>query len=300
MNQKYSHIPDAPLSLKLLGLSQRIASFCTGAFECFQSAVFMGLIDDKVFRKWDTYPYHENPGSVDSLKDMERGFKDWEQKIVDDHASHHGLTLVIAAGGGREAVALKKRGSFVEGIEFDADLAASTNEVLETGQWQIPVTHQPHFEVPEPAEGYDTVFIGRLYLSYIYDRTVRIESLKKVRMAMKEDGILIFGYYMRPEDPKAGLARSFRLQAPIANLLRKIRGKNNQQRVEIGNHLDPYIPNFHQHFIEQEVTDELREAGFDMIEQGKTWFGWAAASPAKIPESLSETSKPDHGLAVSV
>jgi|GEM_PF-3178033 len=298
MKQKYSHISDAPLSLKLLGFSQQLASFCTGAFECFQSAAFMGLIDDKVFRKWDTYPYHENPGSVDSLKDVEKGFEDWEQKIVDDQASNHGSTLVIAAGGGREAVAFKNRGSRVEGIEFDADLAASTNEVLK--EKEIPVEHQPHFEIPEPAETYNTVFIGRLYLSYIYDRTVRIEFLKKVRAAMKDDGVLIFGYYMRPEDPKAGLARSFRLQAPIANFLRKISGRKKQQRVEIGNHLDPYIPNFHQHFIEEEVRDELREAGFDTIEQGKTWFGWAAASPVKTPESLSKTSKPDLELAVSV
>jgi hypothetical protein len=104
---------------------------------------------------------------------------------------------------------------------------------------------------------------------------------------MKDDGVLIFGYHTRPENRNAALAISFRLQVPIANLLRKIRGRKDQQPIEIGNHLYPHTANFHHNFVEQEITDELRQAGFEVLEHGNTWFGWTAARVTKIEEKPS-------------
>jgi len=281
----------SPPSLKFLRCSQRLASLFTGIYEGIQSAIFMGLIDDSIFQHWDSYPYHESPDESTNLGDLNDGFEDWERELVENCASHHGSTLVIGAGGGREALALKKRGAHVESIEYNFQLAMSTDAALKKLGVEIPLWHEPRFQIPEPDEAYDTVFVARLYLSYIHDRNRRIEFLKRVRSVLKDDGVLIFGYFIRPENARTNLSRSFRFQAVLANLIRRIRGKIKQFPVEVGDHLDPHIPLYHHHFIEQEITAELHEAGFRVLESGHSWFGWTAAGPAEISQSHPGNSK---------
>ncbi len=300
MRQSHPIPNSAPFALKLLGLSRRIASIFTGIFEGVQSAVFMGLIDDEVFQNWDSYPHHDNLADARSLDSVEMGFEKWEQDLVENHASHHGSSLVIGAGGGREAFALKKRGSHVEGIEYNFQLASATRDIFNNMAIEIPVWHQSRFEIPEPSEPYDTVFIARLYLSYIHDRHRRIEFLKRIHAVLKSDGVLIFGYFTRPENPRANLSRSFRLQALLANFIRTLRRCRKSFPVEVGDHLDPHIPLYHHHYIGAEVTSELKEAGFDIIESGQSWFGWTAASPTKVSNKKSGRSKPDLELAAQI
>ena len=174
-------------------------------------------------------------------------------------------------------MALKNRGSHVEGQEFDVDLAASTSTALENAGIQIPIQQVPKFEVRGEPKSFETVFIARLYLSYIHDQNRRIEFLKKVRKLLADDGVLIFGYFTRPEDPSENFARIFRFQPYVANFFRSLRGKSEEFPVETGDHLDPHIPLYHHHYIEKEVEEELEAAGFKTIEHGRSWFGWTAA-----------------------
>lgn len=269
-----------PLAVRLLSLAQRGAGLLNRLSETLISALFMGLIDDEEFQKWDVYPHQGSSGPDDLLNGMAEGFQPWEKQVFEAAGSpKSGKALVIGAGGGRESVALSREGLEVDGIEYCSELAEYTQSALEQESIDISVTSPDRFEVPGEKGTYDAVFIGRYYFSYIHDRNERIEFLESLREVLRDDAVVMFSYFDRPEDPSSNLARLFRVQTPIANFLRKIRGKG-AQHVEVGDHLDPNTPVFHHHFIRSEIESELKGAGFSATEHGFfTYGGWTVASP---------------------
>lgn len=239
--------------------------------EAVQSGIFMGLVDDQAFQSFDTYPFDESK-PMDVAAEAESGLESWERHIVREHFADVRSVLVVAAGGGRELIELDKLGFKATGIEYGRELHEATRRELILQSCGATIVRSERFDVPRVEHVYDAAFIARKFLSHVHNRQVRIELLTNIRRTLRPDAKLVIGFYTRDRDTWA-----FRMQAGLANTLRKLRGVR-ESPVEVGDHLDTESPLYHHHYVWEELRDELREAGFTPVEHGTTWFGWAVAS----------------------
>jgi hypothetical protein len=180
--------------------------------------------------------------------------------------------LLIAAGGGRVLLGLCGRKHNVQAIEYGPLLCEATNGMLRDLECPAAVTAARRWEVPADGE-VDAAFVARHYLSHIRGRANRVEFLRNVRGALSSSATLVVSYYVRERG-----ARVFAAQARLANFLRACRCSRDPH-IETGDHIDPESPLLHHHYTADELHDELREAGFEVLEQEASWFGWAIARP---------------------
>ncbi len=249
--------------------TQKLAAW----IEVLQSGIFMGFVDDSTFQAFDTYPFDETK-PLDVAAETERGLEAWERQIAHEHLANAKSVLVVAAGGARELVGLSELGYATTGIEYGRELCEATRRELTKRSSKAAIHWSERFEVPRGAKLYDAAFVARKFFSHVHDRACRVELLANIRRTLRPDAPLVLSFYTRDHDTLA-----FRLQAGLANGLRKLRGQR-EFPVEVGDHLDPHSPLFHHHFVWEELRDELRDAGFTPVEHETTWFGWCIARPA--------------------
>lgn len=267
--------------------------------ESIHSAVFMGLIDDSTFQEYDSYPYGSWDGGLQVGDDADEPLPLWFRNWIVQLPANSRI-LVVGAGGGRELRLLHKLGHTVYGLEFDVDLALHTRAFLEKepATATVPVFNVDRFEVPEFPERFDAVVISRFFLSYVHNRSRRIQFLSLLRGVLRENGQLAADYFIRPENPKSGGALAFRIQRPIANFLRALRGRG-FSRVETGDHLDPKLPLFHHHYTGEEIESELISSGFETVSNDKSWFGWSVAKPKPHIRTEVKMTPSRAGMTVS-
>ncbi len=258
------------IGIKSLMYSQSLIRILGNWVEAVQSGLFMGLLSDEQFQCFDTYPFENSP-TVDLTMEAELGLEPWEHRIAQQHLANKQSLLVVAAGGNRELLGFSALGHGIAGIEYAENLCKASQLALRDSQHDVTIELADRFSVPGSSDFYDGAFIARKYLSHVHDRSKRIEFLSNLRRVLKKDAILAFGYYIREHD---GL--SFRAQAFVANLMRKMRGRG-KQIVEVGDHLDPDTPLYHHHFVLDEVRSELQQAGFELVKHENDWFGSAVA-----------------------
>ena len=250
--------------------------------EAIQSGIFMGLVDDEAFQGFDTHPFDETE-PLDVSAEIELGLERWERQIVLEHLADAKSILVIAAGGARELVGLHELGYDTTGIEYGRPLCEASRRELARRECSATIQWCERFDVPRGDELYDAAFVARKFLSHVHDRRRRIELLRKVRQTLCANATLVVACYTRERGTLA-----FRMQAALANFLRKLRGQRDFP-VEVGDHLAPESPLYHHHYARNELRDELRAAGFATIEEDTTWFGWAVART--IPPAELETNE---------
>lgn len=256
--------------IRWLQRSQSCVRILGNWVEAIQSGLFMGLIDKQNFQYFDTYPFNESE-EIDLSRETQLGLEPWERQIEQQHLTGKENLIVIAAGGNRELVGFQELGYNAVGIEYGIGLCEASEQALIASGNQPSIVHADRFLISGAADSYDAAFIARKYLSHVHDRTVRVKFLQNIRNVLSQDAILACGYYTREHD---GLA--FRAQALVANALGKLLGRTDQT-VETGDHLDPDTPLYHHHYTLDEVRSELQEAGFEVVDHGNEWFGWAVA-----------------------
>ncbi|MCA9121320.1 MAG: class I SAM-dependent methyltransferase [Planctomycetaceae bacterium] len=250
-------------------LTQKLVAWA----EAIQSGIFMGLVDDSDFQAFDTYPFDETK-PINVANEANFGLEPWEKQAIHEHLTQAQSVLVVAAGGARELLGLSELGYDATGIEYGRELCASSQRELSIRKSSAAIYDSERFQVPPGDRPYDAAFIARKFLSYIHNRDRRIEFLASIHRVIRPRAPLVFGYYTRDRDTLA-----FRLQAALANLLRKLRGRRDYP-IEVGDHIDPHAPLYHHHYVWEELREELREAGFVPIEHQTSWFGWAVARSA--------------------
>lgn len=251
--------------------------------EAIQSGLFMGLVDDETFQPFDTFPFDESK-TLDVRDEAARGLEPWERHVARQHLADVKSILVVAAGGVRELVGFHELGFETTGVEYGRQLCEASQRELTRRECSATIQWSERLAVPHGAEPFDAAFVARKFLSHVHDRRRRIELLTNIRDTLRPGATLVVACYIRPRDTLA-----FRMQAALANMLRKLRGRRGCP-VEVGDHLDPDTPLYHHHFVWQELSDELREAGFSTVEHETTWFGWAVAQAASADDQHSDSS----------
>lgn len=277
------------LGIHCLSLAQSVRQWVVRLWETLESAFAISLIRQDTFRQFDTYPFDETD-SIDidlSNADLEK----WERDAVDDYFPDSGSVLVVAAGGGRELVSLERLGYDATGVEFGERLHQASEHALRDHESACRIFHALRYELPEIGNALDAAFIARSFLSNVAGRRNRIELLKSIGEQIKPGAPLFVSYYICDK------GATFRLQATIANLVRKLIGRG-QHVVEVGDHVDPESFLYHHHYADAELVQELKEAGYEVTEQKSTWLGWAVARSVQTADTPKLNSE-DH-VPVSV
>lgn len=267
--------------------SQWVTRKLSSWIEAIQSGIFMGLVDDESFQAFDTFPFDETE-PLDVSAETERGLEPWERHVAREFLADAKSILVVASGGARELVGLHELGYDTTGVEYGRQLCEASRQELALRDCRATIQCCERFHIPRAEEPYDAAFVARKFLSHVHDRRRRIELLANIRRTLRPDATLVVACYTRQRDTLA-----FRMQAALANVLRKLRGRR-EFPVEVGDHLDPETPLYHHHFVWEELRDELREAGFTPVEHGTTWFGWAVARNVPADEQRQDTPSDDH------
>lgn len=198
-------------------------------------------IDERFYDR--NAPYH---GDAHNLG----GLFPWEEAALEAFGGCRRV-LVIGAGGGREVLALARRGLEVEGYECNAALVAYAREFLPRQGCAAPVRHLPRDEVPAAGEPFDGVILGWSAYTLIPGRAHRISLLRRLRPLVRAGGPVLLSFGTRATD-----GPRFRVSAVVANGIRAVLRR---ERVEPG---DALAPNFVHYFSAAEIAAELREAGW--------------------------------------
>lgn len=190
-------------------------------------------------------PYH---GDAHNLL----GLMAWEEAALEHSFGGCRRLLVLGAGGGREVLALARRGYEVEGYEPNQALVAYAADFLPRQGCAATVRHLAREAVPAAGEPFDGIILGWGAYMLMPGRNLRVDLLRRLLPLIKPGGPILLSFWTRPGD-----GARFRLSAAVANALRV---PLRRERVLVG---DALQPNYVHYFIPGEIATELRMAGWE-------------------------------------
>jgi hypothetical protein len=198
-----------------------------------------------------------------------QGLFDWERRAVETHFRSGGSIGLMAAGGGREVLALRRLSFRVDAWECQPDFVIAANELLVAEGYEPSVTYAPRNAVPTGTNVYDGLIIGWGAYTLIRGRARRVALLRELRTKLETGAPMLLSFFTRrPSDVQ------FRIAAAVGNLLRRSLGR---EQVEQGDHLEP---NFVHRFVERELAAELAAGGFELEYFAAAPYGHAIARAA--------------------
>jgi SAM-dependent methyltransferase len=228
------------------------AWFRAGALlRAVHEGAWLGLLRRADLHEVDEHFYHGNAiyqGEAHNL----RGLMPWEETALQEFGAG-GRLLVLGAGGGREVLALSRRGYEVVGYECNEGLADFAARFLPAQGCDARIHHLPRDAAPPAAGGpFDGIILGWGAYTLMAGRAHRTDLLRRLRPLAKPGGLLLVSFYTRYD-----ATSRFRVAAAVANGIRTVLLR---ERAELG---DALSPNFVHYFTAQEIAAELREAGWE-------------------------------------
>lgn len=220
---------------------------------CFHGIV-LGLGSERLFHAIDEHFYNEWVGYTDdayNLKDL----SGWEEAAIQQHFPAEGRVVVTAAGGGREVIALRRRGLDVDGFECNPKLAEYGTRLLRDQGHDGQVSLAPRDRWPAPDGSYAGAVVGWGSYMLIPGRDRRIAFLRGARACLPDGAPVLVSFFHRKADNGY-----FRVVRAVGGLLRRVRGR---APVEMG---DCLVPNYAHYFTRAEIAGELAAAGFQMVD----------------------------------
>lgn len=209
--------------------------------------------------------YYSNPAIVSNWsKAAAVGLRPEEEMLLDRFAPSVGKALVLGCGGGREAIALAKRGWEVVAVDNSPALIAEAKANGSQSGVEVDWRCQDVTEerALDPAGRFDLVcLLGQLY-TLIPGRRSRVELLKSCRRMLKLEGICLVTFNtVLPPSPGERMAQACR------KLLAWLVWGNRE--CQLGDHWF-YGQAFHHFFSSlEEVLEEAALAGLVMMEGNK-------------------------------
>jgi len=115
-----------------------------------------------------------------------------------DHLTPPGRLLLLGVGGGREAIALARRGFAVTGVDFAPALAAAAARTAQEAGIAITVEVREVTGLRPPASRFDAVwFSGTLYAA-LPSRALRVGLLRRLAASLRPGGGLVCQVHCDP------------------------------------------------------------------------------------------------------
>lgn len=238
-------------------------------FQTVFNGVWLGILSYQNLNKIDEVYYNDTkPYFSDDYN--KKGLNDWEQGMVNNYFQNYHNIMLIGAGGGREVYGLQKMGYTVDAFECNPKLLEFGNKFLIEEGLTPSIKYLERDESPESKDKYDGIIIGWGTYMLIQGRNRRIALLKNLRSMIKDDGRILLSFLTRTRD-----SRELINTARIGNIFRFLLRR---ERLQIG---DTIVLTYIHYFNEKELSEELKEAGFDMIYYAKKPYGHAVAEAKK-------------------
>jgi hypothetical protein len=193
------------------------------------------------------------------------GFFGWEKDAIAGYFRDRKRLLVLAAGGGREVLALLRLGYQVEGFETNPNLVLAANELLREERFDPAVRLIARDEGPNTETAYDGIVVGWGMYMHIQTRKLRIALLRQLRTQIRATCPLLLSF-----SPRYSTPRQYYASAKVANAIRH--ALRREPAAEVGDWL---IPHYIHHFTQDEVVSELAEGGFDCVHYSTEDFAHA-------------------------
>ncbi len=262
-----------PALLRAVAGTTRFTERLAAGSRTLFNGLWLGVLTDDELAAIDL-DYYTSSAAYRTAEWNERGLFDWEQLAVDRHFGGCRRIVVLAAGGGREVLALLRAGFDAVGYEPHPDLAAFGRDLL-AGHGHPDRLHlSRRGEVPPGVGPCDGVIVGWGAYSLVSGRHARVRLLAGIRELLHDGGPVLLSYVEREVDD-----RELRWTASIANGVRRLRGV---VPAEVGDTLSPYYSHI---FSRAELAEEAAEAGLELVDR------W---SPGRADRTTS------YGCAVAV
>ena len=227
----------------------------------------------KKYNQAEEVIYHRNT--------VKEGLEEWEQYFLNKYMRGKGKVLNIGCGAGREAINFAKKGFKVTGIDISENMIKVAKEESRIYNFDIDfdvcsVTDIDKYE----SLSFDYIVFTRALYSYIPEKNLRIEVLKKAKKLLANNGfIAISGYIVK---------RKWYQRENISNFIRrnitsKIYGlRNNIEKGDfIVDRVSPVLSKgtcfCHFFSSKDEIRDEIEKAGLKVKELWKENF-WILGS----------------------
>jgi SAM-dependent methyltransferase len=258
--------------LDIYWLATQALKRATLGASALHQGVWLGLLDGPALQA-ATARYYATPGRYTGAYHNEAGFLGWEGALIERHFGACRTVLVGAAGGGREVVALSRRGVAVDAFDCSPTLVAAAQRVLAAQGLSASIRLAPPDGVPDGLGTYDGVILGWGAYSHVVGRPARVELLRALAARLRPGGPLLFSFQTRPGAPAA--QRSFQWIRATARAVRAIR--RSDAPLELGDTLPAY---FAHKFTQPEIEAEAAAAGLAVEHFRELEYGAALARVA--------------------
>jgi hypothetical protein len=250
-----------PTALKVYRFTRRLFDAVQNAASAAFSGFWLGLLDRRALHLLDEVHYNGQKPYW-TVEYNRHGLWDWEATAVDRYFSGCKCVLVAAAGGGREVLALSRRGLEVDAFECHPGLAGFANSLLASEGSRASVCIAPRDGCPDLVRVYDGVIVGWGAYTLIMGRSRRVAFLQQLRALSRPQAPILVSYWAR-----VGREHALGLTARTANAIRRLMRK---ERCEIG---DSLAPSFGHFFTDEEIVAELRDGGYDVVFESREPYG---------------------------
>jgi hypothetical protein len=252
----------AKLSHSSFNLMEKVQNFSHAALTGF----WLGVMSDKSLDYSDELMYNLTKFYKDNKYNLS-GLFEWEKPMIQKHFTNATNILLIAAGGGRETVALSKMGFKVDSYECNISLVQYANELLEKNSIEARIEYLPRNTVPREIKKYDGIIIGWGAYSFIPGRKRRLDFLSGLYPFLNKEAPMMISFLYTKKRTKSDKV--------ITNVSNFFRFFSHRERTEPGDRL---IPDFMHYFTEEEIREELIQCKYILKEFNTTSDGCLIAT----------------------
>jgi hypothetical protein len=253
------------LSLRFIEVVYKLTEKIFKFLNAILSGFWLGVMSEKSLDFSDELHYNHHKRSTDDEYNLS-GLFDWEKDRIEKYFSNAKDILLIAAGGGREIMALSKMGFEVDSYECNTVLIEYGNELLQKSGIENKIKYLPRNRVPDETKKYDGIIIGWGAYSHIRGIKKRLSFLSGLYPFLHEETPLMISFLWT--------GRRTRYDKIIKNVSNFFRIFSKKDKTELGDRLREEFIHF---FSEEEIKNELIQSKFRIIDYYSTDYGCVIA-----------------------
>lgn len=242
---KFSHLSFSCLE-SINTFNQRLINF----FHAVQTGFWLGIMGDKSLDYSDDLIYNSTKFYREDKYNLS-GLYEWEKPMIQKYFLKAKTIMVIAAGGGREVVALSRMGYEIDGYECNRNLVEYASGLLTKNTITNTIKYLPRNSIPTEIKKYDGIIIGWGAYSFITGSKTRLSFLSDLYPFLnKEASLLISFLYTKKR------TRSDKIIKKVSDFFRFF---TNRVKTEAGDRL---VPDYMHYFTEEEIKEELTRCNY--------------------------------------
>jgi len=227
---------------------------------------WLGVMGEKSLDYSDELHYNLNSKYTDDKYNLSGLFR-WGKAAIEKYFSNTKSILLLAAGGGRETIALSRIGFEVDSYECNKILVKYGNAFLQKNGIDNKIEYLPRNSVPADKKKYDGVIVGWGAYSHIRGKKNRQSFLAVLSPFLNKEAPLMISFLWTESRT--------RQDKIIKNLSNFFRIFSKKDKTELG---DGLMLEFVHYFTEEEIKNELTQARYRIIGYNSVDYGCIVAT----------------------